>query len=178
MHVGTECGGARGLACPCSWTATLSILAHLTLEERNGGVHGSEKRESAIGRYFGEAYRGDVLDQQLDDQAQRFINDPQRNRLDHEKGARLSSIFEWFESDFAAAAGSVADFVARYVDNSAQADALRRGGGGIEFLDYDWTLNAQVEPEGTRNGPLWRRSKQPGDAISDCIGSPEIHGRP
>jgi hypothetical protein len=99
-----------------------------------------------------EAYRGDVLDQQLDDQARRFINDPQRNRLDDEKGARLSSIFEWFESDFAAAAGSMAEFVARYVDDSEQAEALKRSGVRIEFLDYDWTLNAQVEPEGKERG--------------------------
>lgn len=93
-----------------------------------------------------EAYRGDVLDQQLDDQARRFINDPARNRIDPDTGIRLSSIFDWFESDFAASRGSVADFIAHYLDDH-RAEALRQSRDRIEFLDYDWTLNAQRASE-------------------------------
>jgi hypothetical protein len=98
-----------------------------------------------------EAYRGDVLDRQLDDQARRFINDPARNRIDPDAGIRLSSIFDWFESDFTASRGSVADFIAHYLDDRRGA-ALRRSGDRIEFLDYDWTLNAQGEHLDSQSG--------------------------
>jgi len=98
-----------------------------------------------------EAYRGEILDQQLDDQARRFINDPQRNRIDPEKGVRISSVFEWFEADFAAARGSVVDFVADYLEDPRQAEALRQERDRIEFLDYDWTLNAQAEAQESRS---------------------------
>ncbi|MBI5504054.1 MAG: DUF547 domain-containing protein [Deltaproteobacteria bacterium] len=91
-----------------------------------------------------EAYRGDQLDRQFDDQARRFINDRARNRIDvTRRTIELSSIFEWFAADFAAAAGSVTAFVARYVDSPQQAAVLKEYGDQIRFLRYDWTLNAQ-----------------------------------
>lgn len=97
-----------------------------------------------------EAYRGDRLDEQLDDQAGRFINDPARNRIDvARRTVELSSIFEWFASDFAAADGSVAAFVARYVQTPAQADIVRQHTDQLTFLEYDWTLNAQKEGTGS-----------------------------
>ncbi len=92
-----------------------------------------------------EAYRGEVLDQQLDAEARRFINDPERNQIDLDKDIALSSIFDWFASDFSAGAGSVAAFVARYVEDPRRAAALKRAGERIEHLHYDWTLNAQPE---------------------------------
>lgn len=93
-----------------------------------------------------EAYRGDRLDQQFDDQARRFINDPARNRVDAARRTiELSSIFEWFASDFTAAAGSVAAFVARYVDSPQQATLLQAHADRTRFLEYDWRLNAQRE---------------------------------
>ncbi|MGD9763734.1 MAG: DUF547 domain-containing protein [Candidatus Binatia bacterium] len=82
-----------------------------------------------------EAYRGDRLDAQLDDQARGFLNDPARNQFGPGETARISMIFKWFEDDFDAAAGSVAAFLRRWVTIGDQAK--------IEYLDYDWTLNAQ-----------------------------------
>lgn len=82
-----------------------------------------------------EAYRGDRLDAQLDDQARVFLDDPRRNRFGPGDVVRLSSIFKWFGQDFEQAAGSLTAFIRRY---HALPDAPR-----IEYLDYDWTLNAQ-----------------------------------
>ena len=42
-----------------------------------------------------EAYRGDILDEQLDDQGRAFLNDPRENRLERERGrVHLSKIFD------------------------------------------------------------------------------------
>ena len=88
------------------------------------------------------AYQPDQLDRQLDDVARAFINDPTRNRFDRtRKVAFLSMIFKWFESDFSGAAGSVLGYVARYVDDPELAKELVQPGYGIEYLDYDWSLN-------------------------------------
>jgi hypothetical protein len=88
-----------------------------------------------------EAYRGGDLDAQLDGAARAFLRDPARNRYDPaSRTLSLSSIFEWFRGDFESAAGTLPAFVARYADEGT-AEALRRGGVKIEFLDYDWSLN-------------------------------------
>jgi hypothetical protein len=88
-----------------------------------------------------EAYRGRDLDAQLDDAARSFLRDPARNRYDPaSRTLSLSSIFKWFRGDFEAAAGTLPAFVARYAGEPT-AEALRRGGVRVEFLEYDWSLN-------------------------------------
>jgi hypothetical protein len=88
------------------------------------------------------AYQPDQLGRQLDLVARSFINDPTRNRFDRtQKVASLSMIFHWFEKDFAAVAGSVLAYVARYVDDPELAKELTQAGYRIEYLDYDWSLN-------------------------------------
>jgi len=92
-----------------------------------------------------EAYRGDVLDRQLDEQARRFVNDSQRNLVDPGKGLRLSTIFKWFAEDFTKSDMSLNQYVARYVDDPRHAEYVEKFDGEIKFLEYDWRLNAQVE---------------------------------
>jgi hypothetical protein len=98
-----------------------------------------------------EAYRGDVLDAQLADQARRFLSDRTRNRWDP-SSARLevSQIFEWYQKDFARAAGSVAAFLGRYAEQLSDEPAVRAriaaGDATVTFLEYDWRLN--VTPGG------------------------------
>lgn len=48
----------------------------------------------------------------------------------------------WFREDFEHAAGTLVEYVARYVDEPTAA-ALREPGVRIEFLDYDWSLNGR-----------------------------------
>ena len=100
------------------------------------------------------AYQPDQLDRQLDHAARMFINDSTRNRFDRtQKVAALSMIFQWFEQDFADAAGSVLAYIARYVDDSELAKELVQPGYRIEYLDYDWSLNGIPPKEITRVGP-------------------------
>jgi len=89
-----------------------------------------------------EAYAASRLDEQLDGSARDFVNDPARNRFDRErKVAWLSKIFEWFEDDFAAEAGSLPAYVARYVADVDLARDLVSTPYTVQFLDYDWRLN-------------------------------------
>ena len=99
------------------------------------------------------AYQPEQLDRQLAQVAKDFINDPTRNRFDRtQKVASLSMIFQWFEKDFAGAAGSVLAYIARYVDDSELAKELILPGYRIEYLDYDWSLNGIVPKEMARAG--------------------------
>ncbi|MCI0400395.1 MAG: DUF547 domain-containing protein [Gammaproteobacteria bacterium] len=89
-----------------------------------------------------EAYDPSRLDQQLDEQAQTFINDPKRNQFDaNRKTARLSMIFKWFEEDFEKHSGSVPRYIANYVDNAGVAADLDNGSYQVQHLEYDWNLN-------------------------------------
>jgi hypothetical protein len=89
-----------------------------------------------------EAYVAERLDQQLTEAARAFINDPARNRIEPRQPA-LSMIFRWFAEDFVTNAGSVPGFVQRFVDDGKKA-ILNAGKDGLDYLEYDWTLNAQA----------------------------------
>ena len=97
-----------------------------------------------------EAYRARDLDRQLDDQARVFLGDATKNRFDaKESRLYLSAIFDWFDEDFVAAAGSLPAFVARYRGDVQAALSGRAGSSPaitVEFLDYDWSLNDRRRP--------------------------------
>ena len=89
-----------------------------------------------------EAYSADRLEQQLQESARLFINDPQRNRFDRaQKTVSLSKIFDWFAQDFADQSGTVSRYLARYVTDAELAQALEAGHYKIKYLTYDWSLN-------------------------------------
>lgn len=89
-----------------------------------------------------DVYRAESLDRQLTESVRAYVNDESRNRFDRDqKIAYLSKIFDWFDDDFVRAAGSVANYVARYVDDKEVAHGLAAGDYRIEHLEYDWNLN-------------------------------------
>ncbi len=80
-----------------------------------------------------EAYRGDVLSSQLDDQGFQFFSSQKGLKVDHEKQkVYLTSILKWYKEDFS----SVADFAQKYSKISFQ-------GYDIDWLDYNWKLNGK-----------------------------------
>jgi len=100
-----------------------------------------------------EPYTGVRLEEQLADQARKFLSDPARFAVDRAAGVvKLSPIFDWFAGDFATRYGKnsnpavdkrlrgVIDFVATYAPDDA-ARWLRTARYRVEFLPYDWTLN-------------------------------------
>ncbi|MBL6445118.1 DUF547 domain-containing protein [Fulvivirga sp. 29W222] len=80
-----------------------------------------------------EAYRASIIDEQLNEQAIRFINDPQRNGIKNDQVA-LSSIFKWFEEDFTRGA-SLIEYVNQYSQTHISDDA------DVVYMPYDWRLN-------------------------------------
>ncbi|MBX3180874.1 MAG: DUF547 domain-containing protein [Candidatus Hydrogenedentes bacterium] len=89
-----------------------------------------------------EAFVGAKLDTQLECQADNFLGDADKNRVDieHEK-LYLSPIFKWYRDDFEAASGSLVAFVAPYLSPNADLDMAAKY--DVEFTDYDWSLNGQ-----------------------------------
>lgn len=89
------------------------------------------------------AWRAVTLDADLDQQARRFVNDPVRNRIvPGAPEAALSAIFDWYDEDFGGGDAALRAYVARFADEPARS-YLTQQRPELEFLDYDWTLNAQ-----------------------------------
>jgi uncharacterized protein DUF547 len=87
-----------------------------------------------------EAYTGERLDDQLDDQARTFIaRSPEKNRVDVERATvHLSPIFTWFEEDFGPDLGG---FLARHVPEGPARRLLEGGHFKTVETPYDWSLN-------------------------------------
>jgi hypothetical protein len=96
-----------------------------------------------------EAFVGERLDAQLEEQARRFMADRTRNRYDARRGRlELSKIFDWYGEDFTLGhrgIASVRGFAARHAELLADAPAdrerIRGEAAEVVFLEYDWTLN-------------------------------------
>jgi len=87
-----------------------------------------------------EPYQGAILDQQMDEMASAFINDPSRNRLEGNT-LYVSKIFDWFEEDFN---GDVVGFILKYAKGGLKKKLeSKKGDIIIKYLDYDWSLNAK-----------------------------------
>jgi Protein of unknown function, DUF547 len=96
------------------------------------------------------AFDGATLDRQLDERARLFLSDPRNVKL--EGGTLLlSPYFDWYGGDFTAEgwkprAATIPEFVALYSTPEVAARIRSAGPLELEFLDYDWALNASVPP--------------------------------
>ena len=80
------------------------------------------------------AYHGDDLDQVLEDNMKRFVNDPSRNQIDHDRRElKLSRIFDWYSDDFGGK-DAVAQYVSKYLGRDVS-------GYTVTFVEYSWELN-------------------------------------
>lgn len=93
-----------------------------------------------------EAYFGDRIGSQLEDQAKSFANKKEYVRFDaSEKKLHLSPILDWYGVDFGGESG-VLDFLAERVESSAIKDGIAAAHDGeaeIVYNHYDWSLNTQ-----------------------------------
>lgn len=95
-----------------------------------------------------EAFTAPRLDAQLDDGMQRFMADRTRNRVQNGR-LEVSMIFKWFREDFEQGHRGFArleDVFAAYApqlsDDAAVQAQLRAKSLAVNYLDYDWSLNA------------------------------------
>lgn len=93
-----------------------------------------------------EAYTGEKLDHQLDDQGRKFLGDTQKNRFDATtRTAQLSPIFRWFAEDFGETPERVLAFIAPFLPEQSQLPP-EHGDIALSYTDYDWSLNDRAKP--------------------------------
>jgi len=91
----------------------------------------------------GEPYSADRLDEQLDDQCRRWVNDPTRFRMDEGK-LGLSEILNRCDEDFKVAPyGNEIGFVLAWADPSSEMTRyiVNADRPQVRWLTRDWTLN-------------------------------------
>lgn len=96
-----------------------------------------------------EAYTGDKLAHQLNEQTRLFLSDRNSNRLEGDT-LKLSSIFKWYREDFEKGwqeFHALEDFLLAHKDALALPPAVlskvQTYNIAIEYLDYNWGLNAK-----------------------------------
>ena len=88
-----------------------------------------------------EAYQGDRLEMQLEEDAKRFINNPDKVYYDAQtRTLHCSKIFKWYKQDFLQVSPSLAEYIQVYLANNIDLDKSVK----IEYLDYDWHLNQRI----------------------------------
>jgi len=85
-----------------------------------------------------ESFTGERLEEQLEDQTQRFYSDSAKVRFSEKKRTLfLSPIFEWYGKDFGGKNG-IREFSKKYLPQTAQ---KIKSHTKIKYLPYDWNLN-------------------------------------
>ena len=90
-----------------------------------------------------EAYTGEKVLVQLEEEARAFLSDPTKNILEGNT-VQISKIFDWFKGDFEAGFGNVANFLIAYgPQDSIECEDMDCSTLNISYQDYDWSLNKQ-----------------------------------
>jgi len=84
-----------------------------------------------------EAYVPDWLSQLLEDDAERFIHNPDKVRYDASSQVLYcSKIFKWYKADFLTTANSLAAYIERHHTEIKLPKTVK-----IAYLPYSWNLN-------------------------------------
>ena len=88
-----------------------------------------------------EAYSAGKLNEQLDDQMEKFLQSREKGmKLDERKNrVYLSAIFKWFAEDFESR-GGVLQYIGQYV-TVEERKVLNYSNIKISYLDYNWKIN-------------------------------------
>ncbi|MEO0867521.1 MAG: DUF547 domain-containing protein [Cyanobacteria bacterium J06642_11] len=102
-----------------------------------------------------EAFTGEQLDTQLDEQVEQWLARPDGLKIDKAAGeVKVSKIFSWFGGDWVPSYGvdsgftgskeerAVLNFISNYVSDEDRA-YLEAGDYKVSYFDYDWSLNKQ-----------------------------------
>ena len=90
-----------------------------------------------------EAYSAGKLNEQLDDQMEKFLRSRGKGmKLDEQKNrVYLSAIFKWFAEDFESR-GGVLKYIGQYV-TAEERKVLNNSKIKISYLDYNWEINGR-----------------------------------
>ncbi len=89
-----------------------------------------------------EAYVGERVDAQLDDQVRKFLSTARYGKKGDTLVLHVTKIVDWFSKDFEEWGGGKIPFIRRFVapDKQKLIDAAH-GNVELEYDDYDWALN-------------------------------------
>ncbi len=83
------------------------------------------------------AYRPDQIEQQIDRQTRKALNNNNFIKVDKRNGeVQLSQIFEWYSNDFGGSKKKALEFINRYRRETIPTTYK------VGFYEYDWSLNA------------------------------------
>jgi hypothetical protein len=104
---------------------------------------------SSCPRLRPEAFVGERLDKQLDEESRSWIaveknkKGERKNYIDKEKKIyHVSKIFYWYQEDFEGSEEGVLKFHKKYLEEPDR-DFLDKNRVKVKYLDYDWALNKQ-----------------------------------
>ena len=88
------------------------------------------------------AFTEENVQTKLEGETHRYINSDRGTQIDFaENTLYLSKLFDWFSGDFKYKSGSIEAFLKPYLDEKTL--AFLEQGPKIDYLHYDWSLNAQ-----------------------------------
>jgi hypothetical protein len=91
-----------------------------------------------------EAFVAARLEEQLDDQARVWVNDPARGVRIRDDVIAVSELFTWFGNDFGADMPTRLRWISRYLRDPAAREAVVRRGVRVESIPWDWRLNQRT----------------------------------
>ncbi len=109
-----------------------------------------------------EAYTGDQVEKQLDDNARAWLANRDLNEfLPDRHVARISKIFSWYKKDFEQSGRGVEKFLASYAPAN-DAGYLDEGHVKIEYKPYHWGLNdtSRLGEEYSQMNVVWDRIRK------------------
>ncbi|MBW4564124.1 MAG: DUF547 domain-containing protein [Mojavia pulchra JT2-VF2] len=87
------------------------------------------------------AYFPEQVSQQLDEDARRFINNPEKVRYDSQSQVLYcNKILKWYRQDFVKVAPSIPEYIRSYLNTDLPLTASTP----ISYLHYDWSLNQRM----------------------------------
>lgn len=132
-------------------TTNLYVLEHRVIRARyrEPRVHFALNCASrSCPRLPARAFTAAGLEAELDRETRRFFAEERNLRVDHaERAVHLSSILDWYESDFTDALpgddATLTAYAALYAPPDVAAELARAGDYEVRFVPYDWRLNDQ-----------------------------------
>lgn len=94
-----------------------------------------------------QAYIPEQVETLLDEDARRFINNPDKVRYDSASGTLYcNKIFKWYRQDFLSVASSVPEYIRSYLETyeKQETDLPLTANTPIAYLHYDWSLNQRI----------------------------------
>lgn len=88
-----------------------------------------------------QAYNSDRLETQLEEDAQRFINNPYKVFYDQQQQILYcSQIFKWYKKDFLKVSPSLKKYIQTYLSPPIAISEQTT----VKYLNYDWHLNQRI----------------------------------